>query len=481
MFSDENTDQDLLLDGTVNGLKTLCELDMGAQKCIIPERMANGLEVTGTAICQPVGNRVVVNTVKVHIKVGCIDALVTAAVAKNGLLKHPLIGRNVGVKLLLDCCRQAVHGDKDIETLEAHAVKTRAQTKKEEREDLTVEAVRQAEQAQIVDPSEVTQTAVAEDLQEAAGVVSTMVIPEEDTQAKVCESVDLNCNLGLIIPAMELGDSLGVEYRAELAGDETLVEWKTHADVRRYGFLWDDGILKRVVEDELEGNRELVVIPVGLRSSMLILVHDHLGHVGAGKMAWMLRQSCTWPGISGDVKRYGKACGECQKMRKGGASEVPMGVMPIYKVPFENVAIDIVGPFPRSHGYKYLLTYICLASKYPEAIPLRFATAQECAKALLEIFARNGVPMLLLSDQGSQFMGALMRNLCERLGVHQIRTTPYHPQSNGSVEQLHGTLVPMLRKLVQKDLPWDLQVKFALFAIRATPNRSTGYAPFQIV
>ena len=102
-----------------------------------------------------------------------------------------------------------------------------------------------------MDPSEVTQTAVEEDLQEAAGVVSTMVIPEEDTQAKVCESVDPNCNLGLIIPAMELGDSLGVEYRAELAGDDTLVEWKTHADVRRYGFLWDDGILKRVVEDEL--------------------------------------------------------------------------------------------------------------------------------------------------------------------------------------------------------------------------------------
>ena len=74
-----------------------------------------------------------------------------------------------------------------------------------------------------------------------------------------------------------------------------------------------------------------------------------------------------------------------------------------------------------------------------------------------------------------------MRNLCERLGVHQIRTTPYHPQSNGSVERLHGTLVPMLQKLVQKDLLWDLQVKFALFAVRATPNRSTGYAPFQIV
>ena len=74
-----------------------------------------------------------------------------------------------------------------------------------------------------------------------------------------------------------------------------------------------------------------------------------------------------------------------------------------------------------------------------------------------------------------------MKNLCERLGIKQIRTTPYHPQSNGAVERMHGTLVPIHRKLVSKDLPWNEQVKFALYAIRATPNASTGYAPVQII
>ena len=158
-----------------------------------------------------------------------------------------------------------------------------------------------------------------------------------------------------------------------------------------------------------------------------------------------------------------------------------MGEMPVHKIPFENVAIDIVGPFPRSHGYRFLFTYICLASKYPEATPLKHATAQECAEALLDIFTRNGVPLMLLSDQGAQFMGVVLKQLCLRLGVRQIRTTPYHPQSNGSVECMHGTLVPMLRKLASKDLPWDDQVKFALYAFRATPNKSTGFAPFEVI
>ena len=78
-------------------------------------------------------------------------------------------------------------------------------------------------------------------------------------------------------------------------------------------------------------------------------------------------------------------------------------------------------------------------------------------------------------------MCVLMSKLCKRLGIHQIRTTPYHPQSNGAVERLHWTIVPMLRKLVKKDLPWDSQLKFALFAVRATPNKSTEYTPFEII
>ena len=119
---------------------------------------------------------------------------------------------------------------------------------------------------------------------------------------------------------------------------------------------------------------------------MLSLVHDYLGHVGAGKMLWALKLSCCWPGLSCDVKRYGRACEECQKKRKGGLAEVPMGEMLVHKIHLENVAIDIVGPFPRSHGFRFLLTYICLASKYPEAIPLKHTTAQECAEALLDFF-----------------------------------------------------------------------------------------------
>lgn len=96
------------------------------------------------------------------------------------------------------------------------------------------------------------------------------------------------------------------------------------------------------------------------------------------------------------------------------------------------MAIDLVGEFPISKGYSMILTYTRLASRYPEAIPLKHATAQEVAEADLEIFSRNMVPHTILSDHGSQFMGVLTTKLCESLGIQKIRTTrtPYHLQAN---------------------------------------------------
>ena len=87
----------------------------------------------------------------------------------------------------------------------------------------------------------------------------------------------------------------------------------------------------------------------------------------------------------------------------------------------------------------------------------------------------------LFSDQGKQFKCRLFEQLCLKLKVTKIQSSPYHPQSNGVVERFHGTLVPMVRKALDKGIDWSAQVKYCLFAIRCAPNRSTGYSPFEIL
>ncbi len=223
-------------------------------------------------------------------------------------------------------------------------------------------------------------------------------------------------------------------------------------------------------------------MPAGHRQQLLQLAHDHNGHLSTKKIRAVLKRIVTWPGIHKDIVEWCTRCDICQKEARARAPRAPMEEIPVMTVPFEKIAIDLVGPFQRSKaGYKYLLTVIDLASRYPEALPLKIASATEVAEGLLEVFARHGLPRQILSDQGSNLTGRVMTELCQKLKIDKIHTSSYHPESNGCVERFHGTLVPMLRKAIDSKLDWPDQIKFCLYAIRAVPNRSTGYSPFEIL
>ena len=105
------------------------------------------------------------------------------------------------------------------------------------------------------------------------------------------------------------------------------------------------------------------------------------------------------------------------------------------------MAFAIVGKFERSkENYRYLLPTICLASKFPDAISLNNFTSNTVVEGMMEIFSHTGLLRKLLTDQGKQFMGTLMSDLCKKLQINKVQTSPYHPQTNGCLERWHGTL-----------------------------------------
>ena len=79
-------------------------------------------------------------------------------------------------------------------------------------------------------------------------------------------------------------------------------------------------------------------------------------------------------------------------------------------------------------------------------------------------------------------MSTLLGEVYRLLQIHRIRTTPYHPQTDGLVECFKGTLKMMLRKFVssnQKD--WDEFLPYLLFAYREVPQESMGFSPFELL
>ena len=92
--------------------------------------------------------------------------------------------------------------------------------------------------------------------------------------------------------------------------------------------------------------------------------------------------------------------------------------------PFSRIAMDIEGSLVRSDKEnRYIIVECDYGTKYPEAIPLKTIDAETVAIALIEIFSRTGIPLEILSDQGSNFMPAIIQQLCSLLHIKKLKKT----------------------------------------------------------
>ena len=247
---------------------------------------------------------------------------------------------------------------------------------------------------------------------------------------------------------------------------------------KKRDYVMIDGILHRQGDQD----HTQLVLPVSYRQQVLELGHSMplSGHMGITATVQRIGAHYWWPGITQDIRRYVKSCHQCQRFApRHHTVPVTIGPSVVVGVPFQKVAVDIVGPLPLTKKKnRFLLTLVDACTMWCEAIPLPSIDSKKVADALISIFTRVGFPDQIKTDNGSQFTGRLMQEVFGLLQVHHIRTPPYHPASNGQVERLNGTLMAMLRKVAdEKPEAWDTYIPAALFAYRETPHSSTGYTP----
>ena len=119
------------------------------------------------------------------------------------------------------------------------------------------------------------------------------------------------------------------------------------------------------------------------------------------------------------------------------------------------------------------------ATKWLEAFALRNVTAETIVNCLIEVTARIRVPQEFLTDNGSNFMSKVMKKYYSMTGIKHIRTSPYHPQTDGMVECFNATLKRLLRKLTQNsEVEWDLCLPYVLWSYCGTIPKTTGFSPY---
>ncbi|XP_075926286.1 uncharacterized protein LOC142929264 [Petromyzon marinus] len=227
--------------------------------------------------------------------------------------------------------------------------------------------------------------------------------------------------------------------------------------------------------------RHRLVVPSALRGKAVWAAHERLLHLGTHKTLAVLQLDFFWPGMARDVDDLLGACTQCAQRKppaKGACP--PLQSITVSRVN-ELVALDILGPFPATpRGNKYLLVGVEYFTRWPMAWPLANQSAAAVAEAFVQGYVLDkGAPERLLTDQGKNFSGVLLHEVCALLGTKKIRTSPYHPQTDGMVERLHRTLTSMLcHQVCDSQTDWDLHIPGVLAAYRMAPHAATGFSPF---
>ncbi|XP_075741654.1 uncharacterized protein LOC142791735 [Rhipicephalus microplus] len=337
-------------------------------------------------------------------------------------------------------------------------------------------------------------TSVSPDIEDSRAP-DTVMAAERDEPVEVDESRALQESVqsSLLGPTSTCWEELSKVDRNTLvtaqASDDTIKNLQHNGKEgvarKNISFYTKAGLMYRKYRDAEGRTFDQLLVPEKYRRQFLELAHGNAwaGHLGIKKTKARLAQDFYWPGCWKDVENSVRSCDTCQRVGKStDKRKSPMRLVPVITEPFRRLVIDIVGPLPEFRsGCRYILTVLCVGTKFPEAVPLKELTSPCIVDALLSIFARVGFPAEIQSDNGSVFTSCLTTAFFERCGIKIIHSSIGHPQSN-PVERMHAVLKRVLRALCfEHDKDWEACIPAALFAIRSAPHETTGFSPAELV
>lgn len=229
-------------------------------------------------------------------------------------------------------------------------------------------------------------------------------------------------------------------------------------------------------------NEWKLLVPKPQRVEIIKSFHEPptSAHFGFYKTCFRVQEIYYWPKMRHDILKFVRSCKMCGAQK--AALNSRNGIMRFEKTvdfPWQIIAVDILGPLPRSKkGNCYLLVISDWFSKYTLLHPMRKATAENIIKFMEnEIFLVFGVPQFIICDNGTQFAGKEFKKLAENYQVQKIwYNARYHPQCN-FVERVNRTIGAAVRSYVKDHKDWDKEIKKIAFAINTSKHESTGYPP----
>ena len=183
-----------------------------------------------------------------------------------------------------------------------------------------------------------------------------------------------------------------------------------------------------LIKDDLLMKGEWVIIPPSCRDSIMDDLHK--SHAGISKALALARMCVYWPGMEVDVTDYIKRCLMCIEN-----SNLPRETLHPHEVPpgpWVKLGMDF---FQDHQGKKYLIIADYF-SKFPYIFPVASAHHFKTINHLRELFTAEGIPTIVMSDNGPPFNGDEFKRFAWEFNFMHTTSSPHFHQSNGFIEAM---------------------------------------------
>lgn len=225
-------------------------------------------------------------------------------------------------------------------------------------------------------------------------------------------------------------------------------------------------------------------IPSQLTESVIRSAHDppQASHGGSYKTLKRLREFFFWPGMASQTRKYVSRCDVCKSSKPPNQiMRPPMGKQIVVERPFQQIYIDLLGPYPPSKdGYTSLFVCLDNLTKFILIKPLRKATSKNIIEFLVkDVFSIFSTPQNIFSDNGKQFVSESFKKMLNDFGICHLKTPYYSPQANAS-ERVNRSLIAAIRSYLKEDhREWDRFIHHIAASLRSSIHQAIKTSPFQ--
>ncbi|KAJ1194909.1 hypothetical protein NDU88_004194 [Pleurodeles waltl] len=230
----------------------------------------------------------------------------------------------------------------------------------------------------------------------------------------------------------------------------------------------------------------LYVPTVELQEKILQAYHDDqlAGHKGIQKTQNLIQREFWCSKMKTQIRQYVSTCDKCQRGKSNRtASQGLLRPLPTAPHAWHTVTMDLIVDLPSSQGFNTILVFVDTFTKMAHFIPLKeIPRAPQVAQLFTQHIVRAyGIPKILVSDRGSQFVSRFWKAFSKRLGIDSRYSTSYHPETDGQTESVNQELEQYLRlNLFDKEKEWPELMWAAEFAYNNAVHSTTGFTPFYL-